>query len=242
MNQLWRFLVFSIATVACSDSTSVQSPTGPSHPAGSQCPNYVDPSNCPPFATMGNQVVSGSVYELTSDPSRRIMTGTQVWAWVQLTGHGFEMAPVVTDGMGAFRFENVPEGIVILEAMTTTFDQPCAAWATTVGRDAQVSIELVSRALPLPALALGSPTITGTVFETTPQGRAAIPGATVDFEWSVDLPTATTTTDSAGRYRLCGLPVDARADLYASKLPFALTDSVVAIAGKDLILDLELRR
>jgi hypothetical protein len=222
------------------------SPTGLSegaNPSGtpreSACPTYVDPSHCPPFSTAGIRTVTGVVRELMSS-GRRPRAGSQVWLWIQMSTGGFRMKPALTDSTGAYRFAGVPDGTVVLLASADGFDQPCAATATTVNTNSTVDIDLVSQAQPLPAMATGSPTLSGMVFETTPNGRTPVAGAVVMFEWQADLVTAMTTTDAAGRYSLCSLPLGT-GGISAAKASYALTDLAITIAGS-AVLDLELKR
>ena len=210
-------------------------------PPTSACPTYVDPTRCPPFSTAGTRQVAGVVTELSAG-GRHALAGASVWLWVSLAnGNGFRMRPAVTDSAGAYRFASVPDGDVILLADAEGFDQPCAAAARTVNRDTTtLNIDLVSRTHPLPSLASAPPTVSGVVFEMTADGRKPVPGALVTFESFPDLVTAMTTSDDAGRYSLCMLPVGL-GGISAWRSPFALTDLAVPVSGS-IVLDLELKR
>lgn len=231
---------------ACAD-TGHSSPTaleqrGPSNTSatGSACPTYAVPSSCPPGWFAGTRTVSGVLTELTAS-GRRPLAGAQVWLWIQLDTEGWRFAPAVTDSSGFYYFLGVPDGSVGLEAFTVRFDQPCAAVATTHSVNTTLNIDVVSRASPLPALASGSPTLTGTVYETTASGRLPVAGAVVSYTWWWEAGTATTSTDAAGRYALCNLPFGTNQDLYVDKDGYDMIDQVITLSGSS-VLDLELKR
>lgn len=240
MTRVSLLLTLVVLVLACTDRLPLQSSQTPTA-APSGCPNYADPTNCPPFSTDGSRVVTGTVSEFSDNLERHPVSGLRVWVWAQLNGHGFGMASVVTDATGGFRVQNVPDGFVILEAVGGPLDQPCAAAASTIGHDAEVSVELVPPTLPSPSLTVAPTTIRGIVFETTALGRKALPGAHVTLESPVDIPVASVTTDSAGRYNLCGLPFGSGAALIARKSSYDEGAKGVPI-GVNLTVDLELVR
>ena len=69
--------------------------------------------------------------------------------------------------------------------------------------------ESVLRDVGLPAsFPVAQPTLSGTVFEATNNGKKPVAGAQIVADYSGGLgwgPAATTITDGAGRYMLCGL-------------------------------------
>ena len=104
-------------------------------------------------------------------------------------------------------------------------------------------MEIVSPDSPSSPTTGTSPTLSGTVFETTLEGRQPIPGARI--YWGGDLPVAITTSDAAGRYALCHLPTSDELaffnELGAVKTGYASIDLSVPIQG-DMSLDLEMKR
>lgn len=121
--------------------------------------------------------------------------------------------------------------------------QPCAA-TIALSADAALDVEIVSEASlsdgRAPSITIGPPTLSGVVYETTPQGRRPVAGALVEFDWIMDLVTATTRTDAEGRYVLCNLPFG-RVDVWALKPDYALRNEAVDFRG-DMALDIEIRR
>lgn len=206
------------------------------------CPNYAIPWNCPRFSTTGARDVSGVVTELTAD-GRRPVAGVQVFPWVQMgTGAGFRMRPMLTDSTGAFRYSNVPDGSLWFEAVKAGFDQPCAAVASTIGQNATVSFDVVSSSRPLPALASTPYSISGVVFETTPNGRKPVSAVKVGFDMGGGLYVFGTTTDDAGRYSLCGFLRSWSGDVFTVKAPYTMTLVPVSLSSGSVVLDLELKR
>src|SRR5688500_19003723 len=65
----------------------------------SPCPGYAIPSSCPPFPTGGTGVVSGVLRE-RSGTGTHPLGGASVWAWFQLTNHGYNGGRVQTNSNG----------------------------------------------------------------------------------------------------------------------------------------------
>jgi hypothetical protein len=95
---------------------------------------------------------------------------------------------------------------------------------------------------PLPQSAPGSRTVSGTVFENSPAGRAPVRDAQVAWYMFYDY-MAATRTDSEGRYSLCGIPEQLSPDsglVLASKTGYLYGRGSVETSG-DAIVDVELR-
>ena len=85
------------------------------------------------------------------------------------------------------------------------------------------------------------PTLSGVVFETTPEGRRPVAGALVGLGGDNDPWLAGVTTDADGRYLFCRLPVGESTHVWASKTGYAVTDVNVQIDGSGQ-RDLEISR
>jgi hypothetical protein len=191
----------------------------------SACNSPSSPSVVPPATQPVAQVViSGTVWEST-------ITGRQ-----PLPGVGIDVSPefqswpptTTTDAQGRFHLTPI-HGTGKVRAELTGYSQPCRVPITAF---TGIDVYMVSNALLATAgipssLPIRPPTLTGLVFEQTPQGRRPIAGATVigDFTggdgWA---PSATTQSDATGRYLLCDVQpvylsfaVDASAPGYAEK-------------------------
>jgi hypothetical protein len=149
---------------------------------------------------------------------------------------------VPTDADGRYRLVDVPKGFIVLFAFKLGYDHPCAA-TVSLSADASVDMEIVSPESPSLPTTVTSPTLSGTVFETTSEGRRPITGARI--YWGGDLPVAITTSDAAGRYALCHLPTSDElaffSELIAVKTGYASIDLSIPIHG-DMSLDLEMKR
>jgi hypothetical protein len=81
--------------------------------------------------------------------------------------------------------------------------------------------------------------VKGVVFKTVDGGRQPLAGAFVDCEPDFDFVAASTKTDTAGRYLLCGLPT-ATIELGSSTMPSNATYISVG-PGTDAVVDIELK-
>jgi hypothetical protein len=103
--------------------------------------------------------------------------------------------------------------------------QPCGAWvdqtdSTPAGRTVDVqlsSAEALSGGVPVSTA--GRRRISGTIYALTPAGRQPVSDAIVAWDLSNDDHKAWTQTDSAGRFTLCGLPVNDRVQIAAFGSP-----------------------
>jgi hypothetical protein len=92
-----------------------------------------------------------------------------------------------------------------------------------------------------PASAALSPTLSGTVFEATASGPAAIAGAYVVVGWG-DQPVSYTFTDANGRYLLCRVPPEVNG-LGAGASGFRWSTIYLNLhAGRDAVVDIEMKR
>jgi hypothetical protein len=125
--------------------------------------------------------------------------------------------------------------------------QQCVARATIQG-DTSLDIALtaagnlaVEPSLIKTATA-GSRTVSGVVYEITPAGRRPIENASVGWEAFLDVVLAYTTSDSAGRYLLCGLPDGRINGIYAERQGSYNPSYVSVDQGGDIVVDIEIKQ
>ena len=114
---------------------------------------------------------------------------------------------VTSDATGHFVVDGLPNATIYLQTDLVGYDEPCSSTLYLNGADATTNLEMVSKSHPLPELATTLPSITGVVYEMTPNGRQPIAGAWIDYDvdGGMGLVEATTTTDANGRYAICNL-------------------------------------
>jgi len=130
----------------------------------------------------------------------------------------------------------------------STLYQPCVVTlsaSSNVSHDVHIVTDPAQLGAHLPAeLVADLPTLSGVVFENTPAGRQPLSGVRleVDMLWGLGDVSATTLTDSDGRYVLCGLTGNSPY-LYASKAGFKGGDvGTVSLTSSNTIRDIELQR
>jgi hypothetical protein len=132
--------------------------------------------------------------------------------------HGHLHDVLLTDESGHLRMTGVPAGVRLwFRAHKDGYIQQCAAAPVTVHGDVAIDVALVSRA-NLTATAQSAPgfrSVSGRVVEIIATGTQPVAGAAVWFEAFEDFEPATTYSDQAGRFALCGLPVDETVHLEA---------------------------
>jgi Bacterial Ig-like domain len=178
------------------------------------CPYYALQSSCPPFPTGGSNSVSGVVFERTATGTTPL-ANVQIWTWVQYSnGNGYSHYAATSDATGHYRVDGLPntgDGLpnatIYLQTDLEGYDEPCSSTLNLNGSNPTVNLEMVSKSHPLPELATSLPSITGVVYEMTPNGRKPIAGAWVEYDpmGGMGLIEATTTTDENGRYAICNL-------------------------------------
>lgn len=142
-----------------------------------------------------------------------------------------------TDDNGRYSMPRLPEGLIDAWASREGYAQPCFTSVSLRG-DAVLDIELMSAAtlsLPNPPspTTVTSPTLSGLVFEATPNGIRPISGATLTLEIG-DGRGVTTFSDGGGRYLFCHVPMSA--ELWAAAAGYARWMARVAVSG-DTVLD-----
>ena len=200
-------------------------PSGPSSAAPPTAPTQ------PAVASGTGSVVSGVVIDSNT---KLPLAGARVYL---VSGRG---GWTTTDARGLFQYTGVPDGFIVLQAPQTSYDQRCAVTAQLHG-DAVLDVELVPVGSPTSTANADPPTLSGVVFETTPEGRRPVAGALVGLGGDNDYWLAGATTDADGRYLLCRLPIGVSTHVWASKTGYAATDVNVQIDGSGQ-RDLEIRR
>jgi hypothetical protein len=167
-----------------------------------------------------------------------------VWAWVQNSnGSGYSAGRISADSLGNYRADFLPGATILLEAVGSGTEQPCAATVPLTNSNATLDFELESSDDPLPDLHTTPPVLTGIVYEQTAQGKVPIRGAKLWYSPIMDLTGATTTTDNDGRYALCRLPVFFKLqDLYVTATGYQVLDTAVSITSDVTHFDVSLKR
>jgi hypothetical protein len=223
----------ALGTIAC--DRSMPRPDLPAAPSA-----LISPSPTSESAT-----VSGIVW-LRGAGGVQPYAGVNVWGWAQMGGSGNRMGPVRADADGRYTFQ-VARGTFVRVQVAANY-QPCVAGVSVMGnvtRDVDIISDPDQLGEHLPAQLLAdTPSLSGFVFETAAQGRQPVAQARVELDmlYGMGDVSATTLTDAAGRYVLCGLSGHDSTYLYASKVGYRLADvGTVALNGNTLH-DIELHR
>ncbi len=177
------------------------------------------PTTMAPPPSVGSNTISGVVRNEGGGP----IQGANVNAWV-MTGsfnysYMYAHGALLTDADGRYRMTGLPGGVQVwLQDYKEGYAQQCAVGPVTVQGDRVIDLQLVATAnltATAPSVS-GFRSLSGTVVEMTPTGKAPVAGAFVDFEPVEDFVAAVTHTDQAGRFALCGLPADVAVGLSAS--------------------------
>ena len=195
-------LAFSLASSACSDRP--KTPLGP----------VIEPGSVsPPPPTL---VVSGTVFasgQPVADAIADVRTSTTLRI-VRTNGGGHYTAVLNNDS---------PTSVWVTAFHELFPFQPCATWfEQTQGGNQERSIDvtLTSTRGPSGAPAASVPgrrSVTGTVATMTSAGKRPVANATVAWDAANDDWRAWTQTDAAGRFALCGLPVDRSLSISVNK-------------------------
>ena len=191
---------------ACSGDALVTTPV--SVPISTPVP-AVDTSR---VSSSGTYTISGRVTERTATGDVA-SAGAYVNAWIQLGGYGYAYwyvhGRVAADDSGRFRLPSVPAGATAqLQVWKDGYVQQCAAPLVTIQSDVRIDGQLVAR----DKLSASNPPVPGPGFRNvsgviTESGQP-IADAFVDYEPIMDYVGAFTFTDKAGRFLLCGLPMN----------------------------------
>jgi len=198
-----------------------------------------------PTPTGQNASVSGIVW-LRSAGGVNPYAGANVWGWAQMAGSGHRIGPVRADADGRYTFLVVPGTFVRVQVAANY--QPCVAGVSAVGnvtRDVYIISDPDQLGDHLPAQLLAdTPNLSGLVFETTAQGRQPVAQVRVELDMIGGMGdvSATTLTDTAGRYVLCGLSGHDSTYVFASKAGYRLADVGTVTLHGNTLRDIELQR
>jgi Carboxypeptidase regulatory-like domain len=220
-------LLVILTALACGGSPPPSAPA-PAVPTGQ--------GTSAPMRTLSG-VVSDSI-----PPGGRPVPGAIISTFYTAGSSGRHGGDAATDAEGRYRVA-APDGVfALLTVDKAGYVQPCAATATVAG-DTTLDIQLVPDAAAAagvpPGLRAVSPTVSGVVFESTPEGRQPVAGARIVAERLLDLTMATTITDAAGRYLLCAIP-QGSVGITATGPGGFLAEAAVVVTG-DTVLDLEIK-
>ena len=170
-----------------------------------------------------------------------------MFAWVEMNRSQGPMGRAVTDSDGRYLFRPQTGSVLRIFANYPEY-QPCAVTLDVSG-DLTHDVHIVSNrdqlGARLPqALLSQSPTLSGVVFEITPEGRRVLSDVHVMFDFTggaAEVVTASTLTDSDGRYVLCGLSHDKTGALFGSKPDYPPFFKRVQLTGATTTLDVELQ-
>ena len=159
-------------------------------------------------------VVRGEVFSFDTG----MIANAPINLWIESGGSG-SAHPLHADGLGQFETEVPPSANIFLLAFEDGFVQPCAV-RSEVTQDVDVRIEMLPESAlntisaPRPQLSF-EPSVTGTIFEITQDGRQSIAGADLwaDYHGLGGIGVATTLSDLGGGYYLCNLPTDTYLDV-----------------------------
>jgi hypothetical protein len=192
---LRQTLGFAIFTIACDDATPIR-------------PSSVRPPPSQTAQLSSGARLSGVVYEATTEGLRPLAgvpldISVEYQAWPPLT---------TSDGAGRYSVSGLSTGNLKVRAEMQGYSQPCRAAIALTG-DGTLDVFLVSDVALSTKGAPGSmpiaqPIMSGTVNERTSRGLLPLVGVRLTADFSAGFgwaPSATTLSDSAGRYVLCGV-------------------------------------
>jgi len=193
--------------------------------------------------------VSGTAF-IHDEQGVRPYADASLFSWLEEPTRGGPAGQVFTDSAGNYVFR-APVGsrFRIFFGWTSPAYQPCAVTLAVTGdvrRDVAGVIDerQLGAGLPL-QLRSQSPTLSGVVFDATSQEVRTLGGVRIDVDGTGsggDVLTASTLTDSDGRFVVCGLELDTATGISASKPGYRTVGKWVSLTGDATALDIELQR
>jgi hypothetical protein len=239
MNFRTAALVGTVTMSAALGTTACDHSTAPTQvPLSQPSPSVV----VPPVAYVN---VSGVVWRHASDGVTPYANAS-VWGWIQMAQSGHRVGPTTAGADGRYSFP-VPVGALLRVQVAGSY-QPCVAAIAVSGkteRDAHLVVDLAQLGAHLPVeLLADTPTLSGVVVETTAEGRRPVPDVRVELDMLGGMGdvSASTLTDSDGRYVLCGLGGVAGTYIYASKAGYSLADVGTVSLNGNTVRDIEIHR
>lgn len=157
--------------------------------------------------------MTGSVVERTPQGTRAI-SDAAVNLWVDAGRYGYSYwwanGQVHSGADGSFQLPNLPAASGLAAVWKEGYVQQCAAPALSLSANPNLEVSLTARAnlmidpQEVPASVPGR-VVSGRILENGPSGTQPVAGAFIDFEPIPDYPAASTYSDAAGRYLLCGM-------------------------------------
>jgi hypothetical protein len=233
----------------CGDDTAGSVPLAAGAAPPVTAPPVAPPVTAPqgPMFPGGNHRVTGEAILVGQGP----IAGAWVNVWVQLSnGSGYSYvwahggSYVVANEQGHWdTWADLPDAELTI---LTTYGghQPCAAIVDSRSSE-PVRLEVIpfdafdTVEPPRPSNAR-DPSLTGTVYEVTPEGRKPVSGAMIWIEHGFEIQTARALTGREGRYYVCNLPPEVV--ISATKTGYVTTSVWPVNTSKGAPLDIELRR
>jgi hypothetical protein len=189
---------------------------------------------------------------ITDSVSGKPIPGAYLAIWPEpfpTSGPGWSPGSGSTDATGHYKVSGWPDwtGTAWVQASKDGYMQQCVARAT-IQSDTSLDIALTAISnlavdkSPAMAAAAGSRTVSGVVYESTPDGQQPVENAWVGWEAALDFVVAETRSDSAGRYLLCGLPEEHIDGLFAVKQGYHNVSYVSVDPGTDTVIDIEIKQ
>lgn len=234
-----------LALAACSSDSEGKGATSTA-PAGAAPPAAPTAGASSP----SSQVLAGGPYTITGEVvsfESGVIADAAIDLWVQTPTFGFSYwwanGPLRSDGLGQF-VANVRGSDITILAHKTGFVQPCAV-KLSVSDHRAVRLEMIPVSSldsldPVRPQLSTEPTLTGVIYETTPDGRQPIAGADLWAEHLLEVAQATTRSDRGGGYFLCNL--GPATYLYVGKPGFETRYLGPIDASQSRVLDIELER
>lgn len=230
-------LIFGLMAAGCHDPTNPVAPSPPAAPMAAATPD------------VPTLILSG----LVSEDGQPIENAhVQVHATQPCSGgcsfRQFNAGYGMTDASGRYRIlvmrpEETTATVWVL-ARKDGYAQQCVA-TTTMQTDATLDVRVTSIGnlhTTRPLSSPGTRTISGSVFEVTSAGKHPVEGARVGWDAFMDSIVVETMSDAAGRYLLCGLPMERIDGLFAIKVGYSGISYASAAAGTDGVVDIEITR
>ena len=224
-----------VLLAACSGPESSKLPV-----VGPTAPTPVGPQEPATF------FVSGTVWLHDATGVAPAQSGT-VFGWTERPAINRTTGPVGITADGRYGFA-ILKDTTRVSVFGGPGHQPCAAAKATSGNttlDVHRVVDKNQLGANLPAALLAqTPTLSGVVYESTPQGRQPIPNAwvTLDGEGGLGLLVADTLTDAQGRYVLCSVPQTPMMAIVAGAQGFDLAEIFGPALANKTTLDIEMRR
>lgn len=229
MNRSTAALLVVLTCSGCGGGSRL--PSAPSAPSG--------PSSGPPYGPTGLLTISGLVLSDNGGGKQAVPSAT-VEARVDLGTYEYFFGTFAADAAGRYTIPRLPRATVSLYAHRDGYQQPCTH-IVDLTSDTALDVELVSAEHPIPAT-LSPFTVSGAIFEMTPDGKRPIAGASMGIEQWFDKVIAGTWSDAAGRYVFCGLAPGQFISVFATREGYRQAATQFFTTNGNAAVDIELTR